>query len=70
MKTQKAICKWWNDSKGYGFVTCDGKDIFCHYTALKGDGFKTLRENQTLTVLVQDGPKGSQVVECLDWNKV
>lgn len=40
--------KWFNDAKGYGFITQEGseKDIFVHYTAIKGDGFKTLAEGQ------------------------
>jgi len=61
--------KWWNDSKGYGFVTDGIRDIFCHYTALYGEGFKTLREGQTIAVELIDGPKGMQVSKCDDWNR-
>jgi CspA family cold shock protein len=69
MKTTKATCKFWSDSKGYGFVTANGVDMFCHYTALKGEGFKTLREGQEVTVEYTEDGKGPMVVSCMDWNK-
>ncbi|MEW5702535.1 MAG: cold-shock protein [Candidatus Zixiibacteriota bacterium] len=54
--------KWFNDAKGYGFITQDGseKDIFVHYTAIKREGFKTLREGDRVVFDVVDGPKGLQ----------
>ncbi len=54
--------KWFNDAKGYGFITQDGidKDIFVHYSAIQRDGFKTLREGETVNFEVVDGPKGLQ----------
>jgi CspA family cold shock protein len=54
--------KWFNESKGFGFITPDdgGKDVFVHFSAIGGSGFKTLAENQKVTFDVQDGPKGPQ----------
>ncbi len=53
--------KWFNDSKGYGFITTDeGKDVFIHYSAIMGDGFKTLAENQRVSFDVTQGEKGPQ----------
>lgn len=56
----RAVVKWWNDSKGYGFLDAEGRDIFAHYTAILGDGFKTLAEGQAVECEVLDGPKGPQ----------
>ena len=52
--------KWFNDSKGFGFIQRDGddRDIFVHYTAIQGDGFKTLAEGQRVEFDLVDGPKG------------
>ncbi len=52
--------KWFNDSKGYGFITPSdgGKDLFCHQTEIKMDGFRTLKEGQTVEFEVQDSAKG------------
>jgi CspA family cold shock protein len=54
--------KWFNDSKGFGFITPDGggKDLFAHFSAIQGNGFKTLKENQKVTFEVAQGPKGPQ----------
>ena len=53
--------KWFNDSKGYGFIERpDGPDVFVHYTAIQGDGFKTLTEGQAVEFDVVEGPKGKQ----------
>jgi len=54
--------KWFNESKGFGFISQDngGADVFVHYSAIQGDGFKTLKEGQPLTFEVEDGPKGPQ----------
>jgi cold shock protein len=54
--------KWFNDSKGYGFVQGEGeaRDIFVHYTAIQGEGFKTLAEGQKVVFDLIDGPKGPQ----------
>ncbi len=52
--------KWFNDSKGYGFITPqDGsKDVFVHHSAIQGDGFKSLTEGQRVTLDIEQGPKG------------
>ncbi|HVF64851.1 MAG TPA: cold-shock protein [Casimicrobiaceae bacterium] len=54
--------KWFNDSKGFGFVTPEdgGKDLFAHFTAIQQPGFKTLQEGQRVTFDVTTGPKGQQ----------
>ena len=54
--------KWFNESKGFGFITPadGGKDVFVHFSAIQGDGFKVLAEGQSVTFNVEDGPKGPQ----------
>ena len=53
--------KWFNESKGYGFITADeGKDVFVHYSAIQGEGFKTLNEGQKVSFEVVNGEKGPQ----------
>jgi CspA family cold shock protein len=54
--------KWFNDSKGFGFITPDGggDDVFAHFSAIQSKGFKSLKENQRVTFDVVDGPKGKQ----------
>jgi CspA family cold shock protein len=53
--------KWFNESKGYGFITADeGKDVFVHYSAIVGDGFKTLNEGQKVAFEIVNGEKGPQ----------
>ncbi|MEK9916300.1 MAG: cold-shock protein [Betaproteobacteria bacterium] len=56
------IVKWFNDSKGFGFITPDdgGKDLFAHFSAISSSGFKTLKENQKVSFEVTTGPKGEQ----------
>ncbi len=57
--------KWFNDSKGYGFISPadGGKDVFVHHSAIKGAGFRTLAEGQRVSFNVQDGPKGARAVD-------
>ena len=53
--------KWFNDSKGYGFITTeDGKDVFVHYSSIEGSGRRTLQEGQQVQFEIADGPKGPQ----------
>ena len=54
--------KWFNDAKGFGFITQDGggEDVFCHHTAIQAEGFRTLAEGQKVSFDVAKGPKGLQ----------
>jgi CspA family cold shock protein len=54
--------KWFNDAKGFGFITQDGggDDVFCHHTAIVAEGFRTLAEGQKVEFDVNRGPKGLQ----------
>jgi CspA family cold shock protein len=53
--------KWFNDAKGYGFIErADGDDVFVHYTAIEGTGFRSLSEGQEVEFEVVDGPKVKQ----------
>jgi CspA family cold shock protein len=55
----KGTVKWFNESKGFGFIAKeDGGDVFVHYTAISGDGFKTLAEGQAVSFEVVETPKG------------
>jgi len=56
--------KWFNDSKGYGFIEQEGgRDIFVHYTAIQGDGFKSLAEGQKVEFEIAEGAKGPQATK-------
>ncbi len=54
--------KWFNDAKGFGFITPEdgGEDLFAHFSAIQGEGFKTLKEGQRVEFEVTKGPKGLQ----------
>ncbi|NIM70494.1 MAG: cold shock domain-containing protein [Xanthomonadales bacterium] len=54
--------KWFNEAKGFGFITPadGGSDVFVHYSAIQGDGFRTLSEGQQVSFNVEQGPKGPQ----------
>lgn len=55
--------KWFNDAKGYGFITSDeGSDVFVHFSAIQGDGFRSLAEGDSVSFDIEKGPKGLQAV--------
>ena len=55
--------KWFNDAKGYGFITTEeGKDVFVHFSAIQGEGFKSLAEGDAVSFDLEEGPKGEQAV--------
>lgn len=57
--------KWFNEAKGYGFISPQGggEDVFVHFSAIMGSGFRTLAEGQTVTFEVEQGPKGLQATQ-------
>ena len=58
--------KWFNDSKGYGFIEQEGgRDIFVHYTAIQGEGFKSLAEGQKVEFEIVEGAKGPQATKVM-----
>jgi cold shock protein len=53
--------KWFSNEKGYGFISrADGEDVFVHFSAIQGDGFKSLPEGANVSYETEDGPKGPQ----------
>ena len=63
MDRETGTVKWFNDAKGYGFISREaGDDVFVHYSAIEGDGFRSLREEQQVEFGVEQGPKGPQAV--------
>ncbi|MEW5759114.1 MAG: cold-shock protein [Candidatus Omnitrophota bacterium] len=60
----KGKVKWFNNSKGYGFITPEnGKDVFVHFSAITGDGYKSLEEGAEVEFEIENGPKGEQAVK-------
>lgn len=62
MSTSTGTVKWFDESKGFGFITQadGGKDVFVHFRAIASEGFRTLTEGQQVNFTVEDGPKGPQ----------
>ncbi len=59
----KGTVKWFSNQKGYGFITPEnGKDVFVHFSAIQGDGYKTLNEGEAVEFEIAQGPKGEQAV--------
>jgi cold shock protein len=57
----EGIVKWFNSEKGFGFIAVEGgDDVFVHFSAIQGDGYKTLEEGQRVTFDIVQGPKGPQ----------
>lgn len=58
--------KWFNETKGYGFITSDdGQDVFVHYSGIAGEGFKTLQADDRVEFEVSEGPKGLQAINVI-----
>lgn len=61
MKREAGKVKWFNASKGFGFIQREnGEDVFVHYRAIRGDGYRSLNEGQVVEFVVKQGPKGWQ----------
>jgi CspA family cold shock protein len=57
----KGVVKWFNENKGYGFIQCeDGPDVFVHFSAIVGSGFRSLKEGQEVEFEITQGQKGPQ----------
>ena len=55
--------KWFNDSKGFGFITAEGSnDVFVHHTSIQGSGFKSLAEGDNVSFDIEQGPKGPKAI--------
>ena len=69
-ETVTGTVKWFNDAKGYGFISQEGgKDVFVHYSAIQTEGHKTLQQGQSVTMKVTDGAKGPQAEDVSPtWN--
>jgi CspA family cold shock protein len=65
MSKQRGTVKWFNDAKGFGFITPQdgGKDLFVHHTSISSEGFRTLAEGQQVEYLVGSGPKGPHATD-------
>ncbi len=63
---ETGVVKWFNETKGYGFISREGADdVFVHYSAIQGSGFRTLNEGQRVEFTVERGPKGLQAANVI-----
>jgi CspA family cold shock protein len=63
---KRGTVKWFNEAKGFGFIQqAGGEDVFVHYSAIQGEGFKTLAEGQTVEFEIVEGPKGKQAANVM-----
>lgn len=66
MSVVQGHVKWFNDAKGYGFITREnGPDVFVHHTQIQGEGFRSLAEGQPVEFELTDGPKGPQATNVI-----
>ena len=59
----RGTVKWFNESKGFGFIESEGKDYFVHFSSIQGDGFKTLQDGTPVMFKIAQGQKGPQAEE-------
>ncbi len=62
------VVRWFDGSRGYGYITAEGKDVFVHYSAITGNGLKNLREGDQVEFVVEDSYRGPQAVEVVRLN--
>jgi len=70
MERERGVVKWFNNAKGYGFIGReDGNDIFCHFSAIQGEGYKSLQEGDRVEFEIVNGQKGQQASNVTKTNR-